>query len=71
MAAAGVRQPFLKGEVMNQTSFGKDNKGVEYTLYSFTNKNNMTMVLSDLGATLVKLLVPAKDGSVKDVVLGY
>ena len=46
---------------MNQTSFGKDNKGVEYTLYSFTNKNNMTMVLSDLGATLVKLLVPAKD----------
>ena len=29
------------------------------------------MVLSDLGATLVKLLVPAKDGSVKDVVLGY
>ena len=56
---------------MNQTSFGKDNKGVAYTLYSFTNKNNMTMVLSDLGATLVKLLVPAKDGSVKDVVLGY
>ena len=56
---------------MNQTSFGKDNKGVEYTLYSFTNKNNMTMVLSDLGATLVKLFVPAKDGSVKDVVLGY
>ena len=40
VAAAGVRQPFLKGEVMNQTSFGKDNKGVEYTLYSFTNKNN-------------------------------
>ena len=56
---------------MNQTSFGKDNKGVEYTLYSFTNKTKMTMVLSDIGATLVKLLVPAKDGSVKDVVLGY
>ena len=56
---------------MNQTSFGKDKKGIEYHLYSFTNKNNMTMVVTDLGATLVKLLVPAKDGSVKDVVLGY
>ena len=56
---------------MKQTSFGKDKNGTEYTLYSFTNKNNMTMVLTDLGATLVRLLVPAKDGSVKDVVLGY
>lgn len=29
------------------------------------------MMVTDLGATLVKLLVPAKNGEIKDVVLGY
>ncbi len=56
---------------MEKTSFGKAKDGTEYSLYSFTNKNNVTMVLTDLGATLVRLLVPAKDGTPVDVVLGY
>lgn len=29
------------------------------------------MVLTDLGATLVSVLVPDKDGVLRDVVLGY
>lgn len=56
---------------MKKTEFGRTNDGVEYSLYSFTNKNNMTMVVTDLGATLVSLLVPDRDGAPKDVVLGY
>lgn len=56
---------------MEKKAFGTLQDGTELSLYSFTNKNNMTMAVTDLGATLVKLLVPAKNGGVKDVVLGY
>ena len=56
---------------MEKKSFGTAANGAEYSLYSFTNKNNVTMVLTDLGATLVSVLVPDKDGVLRDVVLGY
>lgn len=56
---------------MEKKFYGKTNDGTEYNLYSFTNKNNMTMVLTELGATLVSVLVPDKDGVLRDVVLGY
>ena len=56
---------------MEKRVFGTTNDGTEYHLYSFTNKNNMTMVLTELGATLVSVLVPDKNGVLRDVVLGY
>ncbi len=56
---------------MEKKYYGKTNDGTEYYLYSFTNKNNMTMVLTELGATLVSVLVPDKEGVLRDVVLGY
>ena len=45
--------------------------GTELSLYSFTNKNGVTMTVTELGATLVKLLVPDRSGALRDVVLGY
>lgn len=56
---------------MEKKSFGTAANGADYSLYSFTNKNNVMMVLTDLGATLVSVLVPDKDGVLRDVVLGY
>ena len=38
--------------------------------YTLTNSNGMKAVISDFGADLLELWVPAKDGSLKDVVLG-
>lgn len=40
-------------------------------LYTFSNDNGMEMTVSDLGAVLVSLSVPDKDGVKRDVVLGY
>lgn len=40
-------------------------------LYTLANKNGMSVSLSDLGAALVKVLVPDKNGAVSDVVLGF
>ena len=56
---------------MEKKVFGTVADGTEYSIWSFTNKNNMTMTLTDLGATLVNVLVPDKDGVVRDMVLGY
>ena len=57
--------------IMQTRSFGKSKKGEETTLYTFTNKNGMTMEVTDFGATLYALMVPDKDGNLVDVVLGY
>jgi len=56
---------------MEKKHFGTINDGAEVSLYSFTNKNGMTMTVTELGATLVSLLVPDRDGNPVDVVLGY
>ena len=56
---------------MKKQSFGTTKDGREISLYSFTNRNNVTMAVTDLGATLVNLLVPDKSGKLLDVVLGY
>jgi aldose 1-epimerase len=56
---------------MEKKQFGILEDGTELSAWSFTNKNNMTMVVTDLGATLLQLLVPDRDGKQRDVVLGY
>ena len=56
---------------MVQKSFGQTKKGEKTSLYIFTNKNGMTMAVSDFGATLQSLCVPDKKGTLLDVVLGY
>lgn len=49
----------------------KTSKGKKVTFYSLKNQKGMEIVVSDFGATLVKVLVPDKDGNLQDVVLGY
>lgn len=51
--------------------FGCTVSGEAAKLYYLENKNQMKAAVSDYGATLVKLLVPDKEGSICDVVLGY
>ena len=40
-------------------------------LYSLTNANNLKVEITNYGATIVRLLVPDKNGNPEDVVLGY
>lgn len=51
--------------------FGKIENGEQAKLYVLKNKAGMEIAVSDYGATLVRVLVPDKDGNPKDVVLGY
>lgn len=51
--------------------FGKSKDGKDITLYTITNANGMQADVTDLGAILVNLLVPGRDGKKDDVVLGF
>ena len=50
--------------------FGILPSGEKATLYTITC-GKLTAMITDFGATLVRLYVPAKDGKTTDVVLGY
>lgn len=54
-----------------ETVFGVSSDGAEVKLFTLTNKNGMSISVSDLGAALVKVLVPDKNGTAADVVLGF
>lgn len=51
--------------------FGRSKDGKDITLYTITNANGMQADVTNLGAILVNLLVPGKDGKKDDVVLGF
>ena len=52
-------------------SVTKEPFGSVYTLYTITNKNGTQAKVTDLGGTLVSLLIKDKKEVVRDVVLGY
>lgn len=56
---------------IKKQAFGKSPDGQEVFLYELSNQNGMSIGVCDFGATLVKILVPDKDGAVRDVALGY
>lgn len=55
----------------NITIFGYTKDGTETHLYLLENKNGLKAQVSDYGASLVRLLVPDKEGRIVDVVHGY
>ena len=51
--------------------FGQTNDGRDVYNFVLTNKNGMTVELSEFGATIVRLTAKNRDGIYEDVVLGY
>ena len=58
-------------ETQTVTSFGRTKDGGETHLYRLENHRGMQAYVTDFGASLVRLLVPDKDGRLRDVLLGY
>lgn len=56
---------------ITKKAFGttKDNKDI--SCYTLKNANGMSTTVTDYGAIIVSLVVPDKDGNMRDVVLGY
>ncbi len=51
--------------------FGKGPKKQDIMLYTLSNSRGMQVSITNVGATIVKMLVPDADGKVSDVVLGF
>jgi aldose 1-epimerase len=51
--------------------FGRTREGRLVTLYTLTNQNGMSVSIMNYGATIVKILVPDRNGKLDDVVLGF
>ena len=56
---------------MEIREFGKLKDGRNASLYVLRNTNGMAAAVTDYGATLVKLIMPDRDGELRDVVLGH
>ena len=53
------------------SSFGKYPDGREVKLYTMENKNGVRASVANIGAALVRVEVPDREGRVADVVLGF
>ena len=51
--------------------FGKGKEGEEIALYTLSNTRGMKASVTNLGASLVNLMVPDSRGNIADVVLGF
>ncbi len=54
-----------------RSSFGKNAKGEETTLFRISSESGMRVCVTDQGATLVAVWAPDRDGIFEDVLLGY
>jgi aldose 1-epimerase len=66
MAGAAAASPSV-----TMTPFGTTSTGQETVLYTLQNSRGIRVDIADYGATVVRLLVPDRAGTLGDVVLGF
>ena len=71
LAYLGVNCTNPSPTFMNKSSFGFLQNGQEVYRYTLNNSNGMSVSITDFGATIVAIEVPDRDGTTKNVVLGY
>ncbi|GMV92552.1 MAG: aldose 1-epimerase [Candidatus Hydrogenedentota bacterium] len=70
IAVAGLATAQAKVQI-SERPFGQMPDGGVVTAFTLTNANGVKATLIELGATLVSLEVPDRDGNMADVVLGW
>jgi aldose 1-epimerase len=66
----------MKKEVINKMKikkeyFGKTNDGKKVDLFTLTNKNGITLKITNYGGIITSIIVPDKNGKFDDIVLGF
>jgi len=56
---------------IQKEEFGKTAGGETVNLYTIKNANGLEIKVSELGATLVSLKVPDREGNIEDIILGF
>ena len=63
--------PALTKSGIDPQNFIAEYNGQPTALYTLTNANGMEVCITNFGGRIVSIMAPAKDGSFKDVVLGF
>lgn len=71
LSCTSMRQEGLTKSGLDARNFRAEVDGQTTDLYVLTNKNGMEVCLTNFGARIVSVMVPGKDGELRDVVLGF
>lgn len=58
-------------DMIERIKFGTTKEGAEASIYILENSNGMHMQLSDFGALILTIMLPDKNGCIKDITLGF
>mgnify|MGYP002226577481 FL=1 len=64
-----VEEKTLSG--LNPADFRTEVNGKQTDLFVLKNKNGMEVCITNYGGRIVSVMVPDKDGKMRDVVLGF
>ena len=71
MAACTPKAEKATDSGLLQSNFQMEVNGNKTDLYTLRNKNNMEVCITNFGGRIVSVMVPDKDGQMRDVVLGF
>ena len=71
LAVACAPKAQLTRSGLNPKDFESTYNGAPTALYTLTNANGMEVCITNFGGRIVSIMVPDKDGRMKDVVLGF
>ena len=71
MAACTPKAEKTTDSGLLQSNFQMEVSGKKTDLYTLRNKNNMEVCVTNFGGRIVSVMVPDKDGQMRDVVLGF
>ena len=71
MAACTPKAEKAMDSGLLQSNFRTEVDGKKTDLYILRNKNNMEVCITNFGGRIVSVMVPDKDGQMRDVVLGF
>ena len=71
MAACTPKAEKITDSGLLQSNFQMEVDGKKTDLYTLRNKNNMEVCVTNFGGRIVSVMVPDKDGQMRDVVLGF
>ena len=71
MAACTPKAEKTTDSGLLQSNFQMEVDGKKTDLYTLRNKNNMEVCVTNFGGRIVSVMVPDKDGHMRDVVLGF
>ena len=71
MAACTPKAEKATDSGLLQSNFQMEVNGKKTDLYTLRNKNNMEVCITNFGGRIVSIMVPDKNGNMRDVVLGF